>query len=308
MVQQPTTPCTGPRSWPPMTRRSAATCTPRCICCSGPCGSGRWWHVPASRPTRSSADTRGSTTSVSFSRHLPLVGRVRAASRGRSSRWRRDIARGRPRIADPRLRILTTGSALRLDPDLVQSLDLETYRRDAYRQALGEVDHLDGEDPLEYRMREICYLHLTRFVQVLLDRKDRMSMAHGLEVRVPFCGHRLVEYVYNVPWAMKTFDGRSLARAAVADLLPESVLARRKSPYPSTQDPAYPQALTARLAQVLADPATPVLDLLDRQTVAQLIRPEPPEQAFGMRRMATEFVLGLDQWLRRYPVRLDLAA
>jgi asparagine synthase (glutamine-hydrolysing) len=46
-------------------------------------------------------------------------------------------------------------------------------------------------------MRVICYLHLTRFVQLLLDRKDRISMAVGLEVRVHFCDHRLVEYVYN---------------------------------------------------------------------------------------------------------------
>jgi asparagine synthetase B (glutamine-hydrolysing) len=64
-------------------------------------------------------------------------------------------------------------------------------------------------------------------------------MAHGLEVRVPFCDHRLMEYVYNVPWAMKSFDGRekSLLRAAVADLPPAAVLDRRKSLYPGTQDP-----------------------------------------------------------------------
>jgi asparagine synthase (glutamine-hydrolysing) len=197
-----------------------------------------------------------------------------------------------------------------LDPDIVRSLDLETYRQDAYRQALREVDHLDGEDPLEHRMREVCYLHLTRFVQVLLDRKDRMSMAHGLEVRVPFCDHRLVEYVYNTPWAMKTFDGRekSLLRAAVADVLPQSVLERRKSPYPSTQDPAYPAALSARLTEVLADRTAPVHGLLDHRVAAGLIGPGPQEQAFGVRRMATELILGLDQWLRRYPVRLDLAA
>ena len=46
---------------------------------------------------------------------------------------------------------------------------------------------------LEARMRTSSYLHLTRFVRYLLDRKDRMSMASGLEVRVPFCDHRLVD-------------------------------------------------------------------------------------------------------------------
>ena len=103
-----------------------------------------------------------------------------------------------------------------LDRGLLDELDLAGYQAPGYREALAEVPRLAGETGHERRMREICYLHLTRFVQILLDRKDRMSMAVGLEVRVPFCDHRLVEYVFNTPWAMKTFDGRekSLLRAA----------------------------------------------------------------------------------------------
>ena len=201
------------------------------------------------------------------------------------------------------------GVAGLLDPDLVAALDLGGYRRDSYRQALAEVEHLPGEDPKEHRMREVCHLHLTRFVQILLDRKDRMSMANGLEVRVPFCDHRLVEYVYNTPWSMKTFDGRekSLLRAAVADILPESVLQRRKSPYPSTQDPAYGQALTGRLAEVLADPHSPVLDLLDRHKADELAKSPASDGDSRSHRMTTELLLSLDQWLRNHTVSLDLS-
>jgi asparagine synthase (glutamine-hydrolysing) len=96
-------------------------------------------------------------------------------------------------------------------------------------------------------MREISYLHLTRFVQFLLDRKDRMSMAVGLEVRVPFCDHRLVDYVFNIPWRLKTFDGRekSILRTATREPLPHSIVERQKNPYPSTQDPAYEKRLAA---------------------------------------------------------------
>ncbi|WP_086704454.1 asparagine synthase (glutamine-hydrolyzing), partial [Streptomyces tricolor] len=93
-------------------------------------------------------------------------------------------------------------------PDLAKSLDLESYVADGYRTAVAGIDRLTGESDFEYRMRQISHLHLTRFVRMLLDRKDRMSMAVGLEVRVPFCDHRLVEYVYNTPWALKSFDGR----------------------------------------------------------------------------------------------------
>ncbi|MDI1455497.1 asparagine synthase (glutamine-hydrolyzing), partial [Streptomyces sp. ATE26] len=132
-----------------------------------------------------------------------------------------------------------------LRADLTKSLDLEGYVADGYRTAVAAVDRSDGESDFEYRMRQISHMHLTRFVRVLLDRKDRMSMAVGLEVRVPFCDHRLVEYVYNAPWALKSFDGRekSLLREATADVLPRSVYDRVKSPYPSTQDPRYARAL-----------------------------------------------------------------
>jgi asparagine synthase (glutamine-hydrolysing) len=195
-----------------------------------------------------------------------------------------------------------------LEPGLSKRLDLDGYRDAAYRQALSEVEHLPAEDPLESRMREVSYLHLTRFVQILLDRKDRMSMAHGLEVRVPFCDHRLVEYVYNAPWAMKTFDGRekSLLRAATADVLPESVVQRRKSPYPSTQDPGYERALRASLATLLDDPGSPLLPLLDTGQARSLVDAVHEGSTFGAARRGIELVLSLDGWLRRYPVRLEV--
>jgi asparagine synthase (glutamine-hydrolysing) len=195
-----------------------------------------------------------------------------------------------------------------LRPDLLRRLDVDGYRHDAYRAALAEVPHLDGVSPLERRMREICYLHLTRFVQVLLDRKDRMSMASGLEVRVPFCDHRLVQYVFNTPWAMKTFDGRekSLLRAATADVLPASIAQRRKSPYPATQDPTYEEALHEEVAKLLANDA-PVMALLDREaTRAAVNRPVDAVSTDGARRQL-EFVLGLAGWLDGYDVALDLS-
>lgn len=196
-----------------------------------------------------------------------------------------------------------------LDRDLLRILDLKSYQQDTYRQALGEVEHLPGENAMERRMREVCYLHLTRFVQYLLDRKDRMSMAHGLEVRVPFCDHRLVQYVYNVPWALKTFDGRekSLLRAAVADLLPLSVLQRRKSPYPSTQDSSYQRALNEQVTEVLTDSTSPILDLLDRKHAPELLLPKRGSDESPLQRRGAELVLALDRWLRHYPIRLDLA-
>ncbi|MGA5132380.1 asparagine synthase (glutamine-hydrolyzing) [Streptomyces olivoreticuli] len=191
-----------------------------------------------------------------------------------------------------------------LDQGLLHKIDLAGYREARYREALAEVPRLAGETGLERRMREISYLHLTRFVQLLLDRKDRVSMATGLEVRVPFCDHRLVQYVFNTPWTMKTFDGRekSLLRAATRDLLPASVADRVKSPYPSSQDPRYPDVLRGELRRVLADKNKPVHALLDTAAVTGSLT-QGNGEAF---QSTTELVLSLDTWLTTYGASLEL--
>jgi asparagine synthase (glutamine-hydrolysing) len=186
-------------------------------------------------------------------------------------------------------------------PDLTRALDLTTYVADAYRSAVSGIRRLDGESDFEFRMRQICHLHLTRFVRVLLDRKDRMSMAVGLEVRVPFCDHRLVEYVYNAPWSLKSFDGRekSLLREATADLLPKSVYDRVKSPYPSTQDPKYALALQDHAKDLLARPGHPVFDLVDRERVHRAAHQDAPVSTQAARR-GLEKTLDLALWLDLY--------
>ncbi|WP_432188009.1 asparagine synthase (glutamine-hydrolyzing) [Streptomyces sp. Tue6028] len=188
-----------------------------------------------------------------------------------------------------------------LRPDLTKALDIETYVADGYRSAVSGIRRLEGESDFEYRMRRICHLHLTRFVRILLDRKDRMSMAVGLEVRVPFCDHRLVEYVYNTPWALKSFDGRekSLLREATADVIPTSVYDRVKSPYPSTQDPAYATALQEQARELLTRPSHPVFDLVDEERVKLAAHRDTPVNHQAARR-GLERTLDLAVWLDMY--------
>ncbi|MEV0784478.1 asparagine synthase (glutamine-hydrolyzing) [Streptomyces sp. NPDC050423] len=195
-----------------------------------------------------------------------------------------------------------------LRPDLTAALDLPSYIQDSYDTAVAGVQRLDGESDFEFRMRKICHLHLTRFVRVLLDRKDRASMAVGLEVRVPFCDHRLVEYVYNTPWSLKSFDGRekSLLREATADVLPKSVYDRVKSPYPSTQDPKYALALQGHAKDLLARPSHPVFDLVDRDRVARAARHDAPQITQASRR-GLERTLDLALWLDLYKPEISLS-
>ncbi|OLF17870.1 asparagine synthase (glutamine-hydrolyzing) [Actinophytocola xanthii] len=194
-----------------------------------------------------------------------------------------------------------------LTHDARKVLDLDGYLRDSYATAVAEIERLDGESELEWRQRRISHLHLTRWVRVLLDRKDRTSMATGLEVRVPFCDHRLVEYVYNAPWALKTFDGRekSLLRAATGSMLPRSVLERAKAPYPSTQDPGYAAALRANAKDLLAAPEHPVFELVSYDWLEAKVR-EPDPQTTYAARSSLERALDIALWLDTYRPRVEL--
>ncbi|MES4992564.1 asparagine synthase (glutamine-hydrolyzing) [Phyllobacterium sp. 22229] len=195
-----------------------------------------------------------------------------------------------------------------LDKQLIETLNLPQFVQDSYAQALRDVPHRQGESVDERRIREISHLNLTRFVRALLDRKDRMSMAHGLELRVPFCDHRLVQYAFNIPWEMKSFDGRekSILRAAAADLLPLEIIERKKNPYPSTQDPSYERGLRSALSEIVSDHDAPIRPLLDLQQVNETLSTDIGESSNMQKRMGVELVIGLNAWMKDYKVDLAL--
>ncbi|WP_030420253.1 asparagine synthase (glutamine-hydrolyzing) [Streptomyces sp. SCSIO 75703] len=197
-----------------------------------------------------------------------------------------------------------------VDRTLRGELDFMEYADQHYRDALTEVPRVSGESAAERRAREVTYLALTRWAPTHLDRADRMSMAHGVQLRPPFCDRALVEYVYNVPAAMKRVNGqeKSLLRAAVADLLPEPVLKRPKSAYPTVQEAAYGEFVRQRFGDVAGDPSAPVAPLLDTEaTRVTLGAAAAPSGAFAwVERASMEMVLRLNTWLEEYRVELSL--
>jgi asparagine synthase (glutamine-hydrolysing) len=197
-----------------------------------------------------------------------------------------------------------------LHPDVAARVRLEEYAADRYAQARAEVPRLPGEEPHDRRIREVLYLGLTRWLPFLLDRKDRLSMAVGLEVRVPFCDHRLVDYVWNVPWAMKETGGveKGLLRAAGAGLLPGALLNRRKSIYPGAANSAYQKAIDAQLRDLLAQPGAPLFSLVSRDKLAAAYAADPTLAGrMGVQPSSTTpaaLLLDINEWLRRYDVRI----
>ncbi len=199
-----------------------------------------------------------------------------------------------------------------LSPEMRLVTRPHEYLQQRYQEALNEVPRLPGEDAQSARMREIFYLSLTRWMPTLLDRKDRMSMAFGLEVRVPYCDHRLVEYVWNVPWHMKNYHEREkgLLRHALVGVLPEDVLWRRKSPYPKTHNPSYLKAVKQWVLQLLDDPSSPLRNVVDVSSVRAMAQPDVPLSNvpwFGQLMTNAQlfaYLIQVDTWLKEYKVEL----
>ena len=156
-------------------------------------------------------------------------------------------------------------------------------------------------------MRGITYLNLTRHLQFLLERTDRMSMATAVEARVPFLDHRLVEYAFNIPWSMKVFNNneKALLRAAIADLLPTSIFSRKKSPYPMTQDPAYSLRLCEHLNFLLSSDcrSTP---LMNRRAAAKLLANPGLVIHSPLLRRHIELLIGFALWNELTDVHFDI--
>ena len=227
-----------------------------------------------------------------------------------------EIFGGYPWYRDPQVRALSgfpwsQNAQLRCDllshtvKDKVSPFD---YIQDRYRDTCTQSDILPGTSPQERRMKEMVNLNFRWFMQTLLDRKDRMSMYSGLEVRVPFCDYRIAQYLYGVPWEFKDYQGKEkgLLRTALSDLLPQEVLWRKKSPYPKTFDPRYAELVRVRLQQLLDDIHAPLFHLVNRADVCRMIEAESEWPWYGqlMRGPQTmAYLLQVDFWLRHYNVQ-----
>ncbi len=154
-----------------------------------------------------------------------------------------------------------------------EKLNLEEYVLSKYNETVKETPLLDGENQVETKRRQLFYLNLLWFMTTLLDRKDRMSMGASLEVRVPFADHRLVEYVWNIPWDMKMHEGREkgILRKALEGVLPNEVLYRKKAPYPKTHHPMYTKLVTDWVHDILQNKSSVLYELFDKQKLNHIV-------------------------------------
>ena len=201
-----------------------------------------------------------------------------------------------------------------LRPELRQALRLREYVADVFATRRAMADPGAGFEPNERRLRTLQRLCLEFFMPNLQERAQRMCDGAGLEVLTPLCDERLVQYVYNVPWNMKFMGGqeKGLFREAVADLLPEKLLRRTKSPYPKTCSPEFRDIVRGMALRLTEDADAPIFELIDRRRLKKLAQSElnPVDTPWFGQLMAGPQLLGflwqMNSWLRDRGVQIEL--
>ena len=228
-----------------------------------------------------------------------------------------EIFGGYPWYRDPEIRERegfpwaqsTSMRAKFLRPEYSEGFDPAEYVHERYARTVADACVLDTDSPTERRMKQMMRLNTDWFMQTLLDRKDRMSMFSALEVRVPFCDHRIAEYLYSVPWEFKEHGGfeKGLLRTAMTGLLPDEILWRRKSPYPKTHNPEYLETVSALLRNVLDDVSAPIHSVVRREALVSLLTDSNQQPWYGQLMTVPQtiaYMLQLNYWLDHYHVQL----
>lgn len=201
-----------------------------------------------------------------------------------------------------------------LRKELSEKISPAEYVNRAAAETAERASVLDSDSERERAVRRMFMLNFYWFMQTLLDRKDRCSMAHGLEVRVPFCDHRIAEYAYNIPWEMKTFGGREkgLVRKIGEEFLPYDVVWRKKSPYPKTHNPTYAKLVFEQFRRLSGEKDFRLTELLDREKIRELIETEGKsfsENWYGQLMCTPQmfaYLIQLELWLQKYQPEIRL--
>ena len=185
----------------------------------------------------------------------------------------------------------------------------EEYVHELYMGTVKNTDKLSGESKTNSRMREMFMLNINWFMQTLLDRKDRMSMYNGLEVRVPFCDYRIVEYAFNMPWEIKAYKGREkgILREAMKGILPDSIVFRKKSPYPKTHNPIYMEKVSKKVDEIMKDSSNILSKILNHDEVYNIM--QHPDKIsspwYGQLMNAAQimaYIVQIDCWFKNYKI------
>lgn len=197
-----------------------------------------------------------------------------------------------------------------INQELFNQDELSSYINTRYNTSIAETPEFFLDSKEEKRRREISYLNLNWFMYSLGERSERIGMYNGLNIRMPFCDYKLVEYVWNIPWEFKAHGNREkgLLRKCFTGKLPEDIVFRKKSPYPKTHNPIYEELIKDELLKILSCSDRRILKLINKEYVLSLIN-EKSDYAkpwFGQLMALPQlysYLIQLDFWLENYNIK-----
>jgi asparagine synthase (glutamine-hydrolysing) len=175
--------------------------------------------------------------------------------------------------------------------------------RDVIAAIAAEADLHGARDDLDRLIYQDLRLRLP---ELLLMRVDKLTMSNGVEARVPFLDHELVELAMTMPESEKIREGigKHIVKRAVSDLLPPELLWRPKQGFGAPVSQWFHGELGEQLEQRLNRSGINELGYLDRERVRRLLaehrsgRAERSLQLWTILNLAAWF----DHWIAREPV------
>jgi asparagine synthase (glutamine-hydrolysing) len=188
-------------------------------------------------------------------------------------------------------------------------INANNYINERYLKTINESDVLKTVDNDNKRIKQLVNLNMKWFMQTLLERQNRMSTYNGLKIRAPYCDYKIAEYLYNVPWEYKDYNGveKGLLRTSMQGFLPDEVLWRKKSPYPKTHNPEYLNAVSKILTEIINEPSSPLLQIVKKEALENLLKSNTSTPWYGQLMTTPQtiaYFIQINYWLEKYKIRL----
>jgi len=198
-----------------------------------------------------------------------------------------------------------------INSNVINTEKMRDFIADRYQNSVIRTPAFCSDNDEEKRRREIAYLNINWFMYSLGARSERIGMKNGLNIRMPFCDYKLVEYVWNIPWEFKAYGGREkgLLRKCFANVLPEEILLRKKSPYPKTHNPAFENLVKEELINILNEPNRKILNIINQEYLKSLMNENSDYSLpwFGQLMAIPQlyaYMIQIDYWLENYKINL----
>jgi asparagine synthase (glutamine-hydrolysing) len=171
--------------------------------------------------------------------------------------------------------------------------EIQSYAGSAYDHSMKFWEQSSGT-----LLKRLLYTDINTYLVELLMKQDQMSMAASIESRVPFLDHPLVEFAAGIPtkYAVKGLEGKSILKSAVEDLLPHSIIYRRKMGFPTPWSGWLVGEQLQELEDLLLEPRSMQRNLFQRDAVRRLFAEHSSRTRDHSNRIWR--LLNLEMWFR----------